>query len=111
MSQKTPTIWSSNPGKSTGLTAFSDATVAYSSATQVYSNANSTLNDSGKTATSWATSSKTATSWNANPAATVNQYLFDSAAHTYDSAVDTYDGIVAGVETLANKTPTAWSSL
>jgi hypothetical protein len=107
---KAATAWSSNTAKDASLMAYSDASVAYSSATQSYSSSLATLDDRAQTPAVWATTAKPVTIWQANPAAHVNEYAYDSPIFVYDLVNQTYDGIGADLDTGNTNVPTIWSA-
>lgn len=110
MTQKSPTLWQANPAKEAGV-AYNSSTTTYNSSSAAYSSTDSAEDEFSKTPELWSKVAKTPQAWQANPAANVDLYLYDSATHLYDSVVDTYDGTVTGEDFGDQQTPTSWSKL
>lgn len=109
MTQRTPTLWDTNTTKNDGV-QYSSATVTYSGATTYYSSQTVGVDEYGKVAGAWTPIAKTPSIWIANPL-NVNLYTYDKVPGTYDSFMPSYDGIFTGIDTVADKKPTQWSSL
>lgn len=94
-------------GRTAASADYDSASIDYDSSTQLYAGNGETHNSVIKQRTGWSNRVKQLTRFLINPAAVVNEYLYNSSS-AYNST-QTYNGIVAGEPRSTAKKPTDWS--
>lgn len=94
-------------GRSAPTVDYDDPTVDFDSATTPYAGNGETPASVIKQRSGWRNRAKQLTHFIINPAAVINEYLYNSTA-AYNSS-QTYNGIVVGEPHSTGKKPTPWS--
>lgn len=94
-------------GRTQATADYDGSTIDYDSGTQKYAGNGETPSSVIKQRTSWGKRVKQFTRFLINPAAIINEYLYNSTA-AYNST-QTYNGIVVGEPHSTSKKPTEWS--